>query len=79
MERRTAASTSKHSCKINMEQKQSQEKRDTYGEHTLKRDKVRGKYHSQTKKVHCREKRITYISERENKEETAHVTEKGFD
>lgn len=50
MERRTAASTSKHSCKINMEQKQSQKKRDTYGEHSLKRDKVRGKYHSQTKK-----------------------------
>jgi len=46
MEQRIASSTSKHSWKVNTEE--SQEKRDTHGEHSLMRDKVRGKWHSLT-------------------------------
>lgn len=63
MERRIAASTPKHSWKVNMEEKQSQEKKDTYREHSLKRDKGRGK-----KKVYCRGKMDSlYLSKREDR------------
>ncbi len=55
-----------------MEEKQSQEKTDTYGEHSLKRDKVRGKM-SWIKKVNCREKRdILYLIKREERKNRTH-------
>ncbi len=60
-----------------MEEKQSQEKTDTYGEHSLKRDKVRGKMFW-IKKLIVEKKEIAYILLRERKERTERVIERSF-